>query len=134
MKGAGWTQLVHSIDDPLERALLGKYKLAYQRGKGNRHLVPLLIPVDCIEAIRKLISLRDDVGVSRQNPYLFPRTQGSCDCTSGWESIHEVCRAAGITSVGNITATRMRHRASTMYALQDAPEHERAAFYCHMGT
>lgn len=83
-----------------------------------------------MEPSKKLVSLWSDAGVKESNPYLFPRTQPS---SSGWESISDVTKRAGITSIGNITATKKGHRASTIYALQDVPEHERAAFYRHMG-
>ena len=33
----------------------------------------------------------------------------------------------------HLTATKYRHRASTLYALQDIPEKDRNIFYKHMG-
>ena len=46
-------QLVENIKDPLEKALLEKYKLAYQCGKGSKRLVPVLIPMDTLGPIKK---------------------------------------------------------------------------------
>ena len=48
-------QLVEKDDDPLEKSLLNKFKLAYQSGKGSRRLVPILIPNDTVDGIRKLV-------------------------------------------------------------------------------
>ena len=70
-------QLIETVNDPLEKQLLGSFKLAYQAGKGSKKLVPVLIPPDTIEAIRKLVSIRQEAGVSSENKYLFPYTQKS---------------------------------------------------------
>jgi hypothetical protein len=126
-------QLVMNVDDPLEKELLGKFKLAFQPGKGSRSLVPVLIPLDTVEAVRKLVDIRTAVGVNIENPYLFPYTQKSDGFVSGWHSVHEVSSAAGVQFPARLTATRMRHRASTLYALEDVPDKERDAFYRHMG-
>ena len=45
-------EMVKRTDDPLEKVLLGKYRLAYQRGKGSRKMVPILIPVDSVDALK----------------------------------------------------------------------------------
>jgi len=52
----------------LKKGLLGKFKLAYMYGKGTKYLVPVLIPTDLVPAIRKLVEIRDVVGVRPDNP------------------------------------------------------------------
>ena len=47
-----------SAFDPLEKVLLGKYHLAYQRGKGSRKIGPILIPVDVVDALKLLVEVR----------------------------------------------------------------------------
>lgn len=47
--------------------------------------------------------------------------------------MNEICVAAGVASGKRLTATKMRHRASTLFALQDVTESECSAFYKHMG-
>ena len=126
-------QLVRNVEDPIEKSLLGHFKLAYMSGKGTKYLVPVLIPMDVISGINKLVELRDDVGVNSDNPYLFANTQGSLQPVSGWQCVNEVCVAAGVQDLTKLTATAMRHRASTLYALEDVPEQERGFFYKHMG-
>jgi hypothetical protein len=41
-------------NDELERKLFNYMKLTFQSGKGNNHLVPVLISVDTIGAMQKL--------------------------------------------------------------------------------
>jgi len=50
--------MVEHVDDPLEKVLLGKFHLAYQRGKGSCKMVPVLIPVDIIDALKLLVDVR----------------------------------------------------------------------------
>ena len=66
-------------------------------------IVPVLIPNDIMPAIRKMVEIRDEAGVALQE------------------------------NPYRITATKMRHHASTLYALLDIPEQERQSFYRHMG-
>ncbi|XP_058850832.1 uncharacterized protein LOC117428302 [Acipenser ruthenus] len=122
-----------NISNPVEKALLGKYKIAFQAGKGTKHLVPVLIPNDCLEALRKLSNsdIRKEAGVNPLNQFLFPYTRKSEDHVSGWHAVNEICKAAKISN--KITATKMRHRASTIYSSLEVPEGEREIFYRHMG-
>ena len=89
--------------------------------------------MDCVAAIQKLRDIRGDVGVNEKNQYLFALTQKSLEHANGWQAVHKVSVQANISNVTRLTATKMRHRASTFYAMQDIPENSRAAFYNHMG-
>ena len=71
-------------------------------------------------------------GVNKDNFYLFPSTDSSDSCVSGWHALHRVCRNADVET-SKITATKMRHLASTLFASLEIPESKRAAFYQHMG-
>ena len=42
------------VTDPIEKALIEQDKIAYQAGKGNNHLVSVLIPADTLDGLRKL--------------------------------------------------------------------------------
>ena len=44
-----------------------------------------------------------------------------------------MCREAGIENPSLLTATKMRHRASTLHAALEVPEQECDFFYNHMG-
>ena len=127
-------QLVEKVDDPLEKSLLDKFKLAYQSGKGSRRLVPILIPNDTVDGIKKLVRERDEVGIHSDNLYLFPNTGSSTDHASGWNSIRDVLKLVdGLENPKLLIADKYRHRASTLYAMSEIPEDQRAAFYKHMG-
>ena len=53
-----------------ESYLAGQFKLAYLRGKG-RPFVPVLVPVDCVEAIDILVENRAATGVTADNRFMF---------------------------------------------------------------
>jgi hypothetical protein len=125
--------MVEKVIDPLERILISTYKLAYQRGKGSRKMVPILIPNDAVPAIQKLVNRRDDCGIHKDNPYIFATTRSDSGHVEGWQCVNTACIKAGVSDLTKLTATKMRHRVSTFYALQDVPEIERKAFYRHMG-
>jgi hypothetical protein len=66
-------------NDELELKLFNDMKLTLQSGKGNNHLVPVLIPVDTIGAMQKLSdkTVRESGTVLNNNPYMFPSTHSS---------------------------------------------------------
>jgi integrase len=111
-----------------EKVLIHKYKLTYMEGKGQV-LVPVLIPNDCMRAIQKLVDMRPLMGINPDNPHLFPAGRGSIECMQGSQAVNEVCQATGT----KLTATTVRHRTATLYALMDLPDVEMRAFYKHMG-
>jgi len=109
-------------------------KITYQSGKGNNHLVPVLIPSDLMKAMKILsdISVREMSGVRSNNIYMFASTQSDSH-VSGWHAVNRVCTAAQIDNPDRMTATKMRHRVSTLYAGLDVSENDRTLFYKHMG-
>ena len=66
--------------------LVDALKITYLAGKGNRHIVSLVIPNDTVPALRKLSDpvIRMKAGVSVCNLFLFASTQNSEYDTSGW--------------------------------------------------
>jgi len=118
----------------VEREMFSNSFIMYQSGKGINHLVPVLVPTDCIEAVHKLcnMSLREDCGIRSDNDYIFPSTLGSEANVSGWHALNRVCQKGGVSN-NFINATKMRHLTSSMYASLVVPESQRAAFYSHMG-
>ena len=117
-----------------EQEYFNNTRIMYQTGKGVNHLVPVLVPEDTITALTKLAdpALREQCGVNKDNSYLFPSTVSSESNVSGWHALNRACTAAGVEP-RKITATKMRHYASTMYASLEVPDAKRAAFYNHMG-
>lgn len=121
-------EAVESVKDDAEKYLIGQYKLAYMAGKG-RKCVPVLIPNDLVGPIELLISHRQKFGIAETNNFLFATKSSSSHC-SGWHAVFTVCEAVGISSV---TATKNRHRVSTVYATLDMSENDRKIFYDHLG-
>lgn len=115
--------------------MFGRMKITFEGGKGNNHLVSVMFPDDCCDALRKLADpeIRQSVEISDKNIYLFPASHMSDSHVSGWYSVNRVCRDARLVEPDKITATNMRHRASTVYAALDIPEKDRRLFYKHMG-
>lgn len=121
-------EAVESVKDDAEKYLIGQFKLAYMAGKG-RKCVPVLIPNDLVGPIELLISHRQNFGIAETNNFLFATKSSSSHC-SGWHAVFTVCEAVGISSV---TATKNRHRVSTVYASLDMSENDRKIFYDHLG-
>jgi len=118
-----------------EKQLFSDFKLTYQSGKGNNHIVPILFPADTISAMQMLThdGVRDAAAVSLSNAFAFPSTNGSAEHCSGWHSINRVATAAGVQKLELLNATKIRHLVSTLYAALDVPEKDRHLFYSHMG-
>ena len=119
--------------DDYEKKLIASMDIMYQPGKGN-HLVPCLVPQDCVPGLQKLCDrdVRACAGVSSHNPFIFANTGGSMNHVVGWDSVHHVCKEAGIEGA-NLNATANRGRISTLFASLELPPEERPFFYAHMG-
>ncbi|PIK43850.1 hypothetical protein BSL78_19292 [Apostichopus japonicus] len=126
---------VEKLDDELDKVLAKDLKIAYQTGKGNKHLVPILLPKDTIEPLRMITDQENRAlaGVNTANPYVFPCTQDSLYHVSGWYAVHSVCEKLDLQRGDLLTATKNRHRISTIYASMEIPQTERRFFYEHMG-
>jgi len=108
-------------------------KVTFQGGKGNNHVVPVLFPLDTIQGMRNLVEVRNQVGIPEENCYAFPYTQASLNHVSGWHSVKRIATAAEVPYPERLTATKMRHRVSTLYAAMNISEQDRQLFYKHMG-
>lgn len=126
-------QRIESLDD-LDKKLLSEMKIAYHPGKGGK-LVPILFPVDTLNALDKLICQRQRraAGIPTENVYVFASTKGSLRHISGWHCINSLTEELELQHKSKITATKNRHRVSTIYSLLDLTENERESFYDHMG-
>jgi len=118
---------VKAIEDEAEKALVGKFKLAYLHGKG-RKFVPCLIPINTIEAVGLLVENRAAFGVHPDNPFVFA-TKGGKGHASGWHSLNQVATKADV----KINATANRHFVSTVYAGLEMNPNEEQVFLDHMG-
>ena len=121
--------------DDLDKELLNQLKLTYQSGKGNNHIVPVLFPQDVVEAIEKLSSkeYRENAGVFKDNWFLFPSTADSKNHVSGWHAVEKICEKCELTNPRLLTATKNRHRISTLFSIMDIPDFERRMVFQHLG-
>jgi len=85
----------------LEQRLFQEFKITYQTGKGNNHLVPILFPLDTCPGMMKLTdqTIRSYVGIHQNNVYAFPNSKHSLDHVNGWHSVHRVSTDAEIQGV-----------------------------------
>jgi hypothetical protein len=100
---------------------------AYQIGKGGRDLGPILIPADLVPAIDCFIAMRKIAGVARGNTFLFACTQHSDDNCRGWDEVTQLLKSQ-LLKPKLITATKMRHRASTYSTYLNLSPAEQSAF------
>jgi len=138
-----WTDACNEMPPDRERApsvteeeweLVGKSFVMHQTGCGVNHSVPVLVPKDTVPALKKLADAdaRRACGVVSNNSYLFPSADASESHVGGWNALNRICFKAGVES-SKITATEVRHLASTMYTSLELPESKRSAFCSHMG-
>lgn len=117
-----------------EQNLFSDMLIAYQPGKGN-HLVPVLIPADLIHPLKIIADpeIRLKATVHPDNIYVFALAEKSMNHVHGWACIDKVCQDANCENRELLTASKQRHRVSTLYSTLEVPEAEREYFYKHMG-
>ena len=120
---------------PVEQEMFANLKVMYQTGKGNDHLVPVLVPTDVAPALCLLAQPdnRKAVDVLKDSPFLFPVVHAGSDHCSGYHSVRRVVNLAGIEDGSTLMAAKIRHYSSTHYAALDVPQNQRSYFYLHMG-
>jgi hypothetical protein len=61
-------------ENDIDRKLFLDLKITFQTGKGNNHLVPVLIPEDSTAAMKLLADkeVRESSGISLTNNFMFP--------------------------------------------------------------
>ncbi|XP_065652453.1 uncharacterized protein LOC136079814 [Hydra vulgaris] len=127
-------QRLSNLDD-LEQSLVDHLKITYMCGKGNNHLVPIIIPPDTMPSLKKLADpiVCKEVDILQSNAFLFAITKQSEGYTSGWHSVHNIISVLSLKKPENIKATSNRHRVSTLFSNLDLPKKDRELFYKHMG-
>ena len=97
--------------------------------------MPVIIPSDLVPGLKILSDpiIRKDVGINKDNIFVFPSTQLSEKRIEGNVAISNVCDKAKVVNKTTMTATSQRHNVSTIFATLDMPEKERELFLSHMG-
>lgn len=119
--------------DAIDSALNKSLKIKYQSGKGNTHLVHVLFPSDTLAPIRFLCDKEIRSTVAEDNVFWFPSVNNPHIHVSGWHAVNNVSSNLVLTNRETITATKNRHRESTMFAMMDVPEGDRKFIYKHLG-
>ena len=111
--------------DPVERQLVSNDLIAYQAGRGSHHAVSTLIPKDTVEGLKMIASenVRMQAGVEKENDCLLPHCQGSMD-----HAIHCISTLARVAEPKHLTAAKIRHHPSTIYAQLDLSENDKQLF------
>ena len=100
---------IENIQDECEKILAKRMKVIYVQGK-IINKVPILFTVDMQDGIMRLNKFREQIGVSKDNPYLFPcSTKGSVNSVKPWDIVHEISfNCSGLKEPGRITSTKVR--------------------------
>jgi len=119
----------------VDAKLFSELKLTYQSNKGDKRLIPLLIPSDVVKAMEHLADpeVREQAQVLLDNHFMFPATHKSKYHVNRWHSVNRICKAADVEDPNMLTATKQRHRISTLYAGLDVDPGNPETFYQHMG-
>jgi len=64
---------------------------------------------------------------------MFPAMHKPTLHVNGQNAVNRVCKAASIDDPTKMTATKQRHRVSTLYASLDVKQQEQSTFYQHLG-
>ena len=114
--------------------LVESMKIAYQTGKGNKHIASLLVLQDTAPALKKLSdsSFRKIAGVNESSTFVFASTQMSEMNSLGLYALKDVCAEIKLQNASLKNATNNRHRVSTLYASLNLPKHERYLFHTYM--
>ena len=122
--------MYEEIEDSVDKAL-GENNAAHQTGKGNNHLVPVVIYQDVLKGMEKLadVDITKDALVRANKPYIFACTQDSESHVSGWHAINGIGKEVKVSKALN--GTRMRHKITSIFAQIYVPEDKCKAFYKH---
>ena len=80
--------------------------ITYQTEKGSDHLVPVMFPHETIKGMQYLTNPEAwaNIGVNKDNPYVFASTQNSKGHAYGWHCISDILKRLSLK--GAINATR----------------------------
>ncbi|OWF47266.1 hypothetical protein KP79_PYT26191 [Mizuhopecten yessoensis] len=105
---------ITSTLQPIEIKLMERLDLVEIVGKRNRK-VPVLLAEDMRNAIDILVAKRADVGVPKNNKYLFAAPSTENGYLRGWDALNVVTRKAGLKKAELLTFTNLRKYVATVY-------------------
>ena len=107
--------------------------ITYQTGKGSDHVVPVMFPHGTIKGMQYLTNpeVRANIGVNKDNPYVFSSTENSKGHAYGWHCISDILKRFSLK--GAINATRNRNRVASLLGKLKLSEHEKSLIFNHFG-
>jgi len=129
------TWLNENFIDPEVEEILKDYSVTYVFGKSRKDgeaLVPVLFVNKLGKALDMLADskIRQMAGVACSNDNLFPFTESSEFACVGFNELDAICKDIGIPT---ISATPVRHRASTFMWNLKLPDADANKFFKHIG-
>lgn len=114
-----------------ERELCRRMQLMEICGKRNQ-TVPMLLTPDVVDGLDILVSLRHEVGIIHENPYLFPRF-GSLKYADACVSMRSVTQKACLQKPELVRSTKLRKYIATVSQVLDMTTGELNLLCKHMG-
>ena len=98
-------------------------------------MVPIIFPQDTFKSIEILCSeeVREAHNIPKQNTYAFPTLQGNDHHVQGWYCVERICSQADLKRKDLMTATKNRHRISSLFALMDIDPVDQKFLFKHLG-
>lgn len=110
----GCVQEFQSTLSELEKHLCKTLDLIRVVGK-KRRSVPVLLTSDMLNAITLLLQHRSNMGISPENPYLFPRVYGgSLEHLQTWDCLKKISLKAKLKNAERIQTTKLRKYVATV--------------------
>ena len=110
----GCIEEFEAVLSPLEKYLCKRLELIRVVGK-LRNAVPVLLTPELVAAIEILIKYRKDVGVHKDNKFLFPRVYGgSLDHLKTWDCLRQIAMKANLKNADRIQSTKLRKYVATV--------------------
>ena len=107
--------------------------ITYQTGKGSDLLVTVMFPHETIKDMQYLTNpeVQANVGVNKDNSYIFASTQNSKGHAYGWHCINYILKR--LLLKGSIYATKNKHRAASLLAKWKLSKNEKSLIFKHFG-
>ena len=124
---------IKSSLSPFEQKLCSTLKRYEVRGKRGRK-VPLLLTLKNEEAIKKILEVRDTIGVSPVNPYVFAvASNESTNFIRGNDALRKHVLLCDLERPDVITSTKLRKHIATLTQLLNLEERELEMLANYMG-
>ena len=116
---------------PLEQELAKKMDLVEVVGKRKRR-VPVLLAPYMKNAINMILQIRELVGVSPENPFVFAKP-GSKGHVKGWDAIRFACDQESLQKPELITSTKLRKYLATVTQVMNLDDNQLEWVANHLG-